>query len=195
MKNMKKLSFLKRIIALALVCTVLGLFAGCGEVDQPTVSELQSKAKSMSKTEAEKNYKSIVALINERADLIPEFIEEEKDHTTLKLDADAYNDVLTAREAVKAAKTKEDLANACVQLDEAIFYWLFAANSLNPNTKDACYLALQEEISNTSKRLSSLITNHNNLVETYNKTASKENKMEKFVLPASDLIESTTETK
>ena len=142
-----------------------------------------------------KTYKKIVNLINERADLIPEFIEEEKDHTKLKLDEYAYNDVLTAREAVKAAKTKDEMAEACVQLDEAIFGWMMAISSLNPKTEDPCYLSLYTKMSDTSKRLSSLINNYNNLVETYNKSVSKDKAMEKFVLPASDLIESAEDEK
>lgn len=192
---MKNFKVLKRIFACFLAAMMVVFAAGCGETDTPTISDLQEKAKKVSKSEAEKTYKNIVNLINERADLIPEFMEEEKDHTKLKLDEYAYNDVLTAREAVKAAKTKDEMAEACVQLDEAIFGWMMAISSLNPKTEDPCYLALYTKMSDTSKRLSSLINNYNNLVETYNKSVSKDKAMEKFVLPASDLIESAEDEK
>jgi hypothetical protein len=192
---MKNFKVLKRIFAVFLAAMMVVFAAGCGETDTPTISDLQEKAKKVSKSEAEKTYKNIVNLINERADLIPEFMEEEKDHTKLKLDEYAYNDVLTAREAVKTAKTKEEMAEACVQLDEAIFGWMMAISSLNPKTEDPCYLALYAKMSDTSKRLSSLINNYNNLVETYNKSVSKDKAMEKFVLPASDLIESAEDEK
>ena len=195
MRKMKNIKVLKRVFAGLLAAMLVFFAAGCGEADQPTVSDLQEKAKKISKSEAQKTYKNIVNLINERADLIPSFMEEEKDHTKLKLDADAYNDVLTAREAVKAAKTKDEMAEACVQLDEAIFGWLMAVNTLNPKTEDHCFLELQKKITDTSNRVSIMITNYNNLVETYNKSVSKEKAMEKFVLPASDLIESVEDEK
>lgn len=183
---MKNIKVLKRIFAVVLAAMMVVFAAGCGEKDQPTVSDLQAKAAALSKPEAEKTYKKIVNLINERADLIPHFMEEEKDHTTLTFDEDTYNDVLTAREAVKAAKNISEMASARKEMDTAIYNWVMKTHSLNPKATDAHYLALRKKINETSEEFSSLVSQYNKLVKTYNETASKERKMEEFSLTASD---------
>lgn len=193
---MKKLSIFKRILALALATLCLGLFAGCGEEKkQTTLSDLQSQAEKMARPEAEREYKIIIKLINERADLIPNFMEKEKDHSMLKFSEDAFNDVLEARNTVKEAKTIDEISAACVKLDESVYLWSTSVSTLNPNTNDHCLAELRSEISESSSRISSLIINYNNLVERYNKTVSKEKQMEKFVLPKSEILENVKKTK
>ena len=188
---MKNIKFLKRIAAVLLITILAFSVVGCGESKKPdTMSDLQSKAKTVSKTEAEKVYKEILDLLEKRANLIPEFVE--KDHSTIKYSEEELQAVYDARKVVEEAKTVDEYANACNEVDEAIFHWLMNVNSLNPNLKDECYTALFDEVSATTRSMVSLIGRYNNAVKSYNAQVSKKDHMESFDLPASDLITSET---
>lgn len=191
---MKKFLVIKRFFAVLLIA-VIGIFAaGCGEESKSMIEEMQSEAKQMSKDEAENTYSDILTLLNTRADLIPDFVEEEKEHSSLKFDEKTLLDVNEAGNAIENAETIEEVAAACNGLDEAIFHWIMTMEQNNPDIQsDGCYTALYDEISNTSERMVLLIKRYNNAVESYNsQVSSKEDKLENFVLPESDLITSET---
>ena len=188
---MKKIKVIKRISAILFMLLIAVSVMGCGESKKPdTMSDLQSKAKTVSKTEAEKVYKEILDLLEKRANLIPEFVEKEKDHSSIKYSEEELQAVYDACKVVEEAKTVDEYANACNEVDEAIFHWLMNVNSLNPNLKDECYTALFDEVSATTRSMVSLIGRYNNAVKSYNAQVSKKDHMESFDLPASDLVTS-----
>lgn len=186
---MKNIKALKRVFAGLLAAMLVFFVAGCGEKNQPTISDLQSEAKKSYKSQAQNDYKIIENTIKRRADLIPDFLEEEKDHTTLKFDERTNGLVLEAQKTVKQAKTNKELAEACTKLDEAIYLWLTEFSQLNPNTKDYCYLELYKKITDTSNLIAEKTTSYNKLAEGHNGTVSKEkDKLEKFEPPLSELL-------
>lgn len=157
MKN-KKLIVL--VVVLAVVCFIIGIFAG-------------SYNKMVAgREEVENKFSTVETMLQRRFDLIPNLVESVKGYTDYE--QSTYTAVTEARSNYQGADTTNEKVEAADRLSGALNVWVNAVTEAYPDLKaNEQFKTLTDELSGSENRIAVARKDYNDAAKNYNTSIKK----------------------